>query len=233
MSTQRKPSVREDGISEEAVEHYLRIHPDFFEHHADLLMTLRLPHQPGGSAVSLVERQVMTLRQQNHKLERKLKDLLDVARANEGLADKIHALATRLLAAVDVDTVLDTVETSLREDFGAQHSVLVLFEDPSAARKLKATRFVRIVDREDAALKTFSTFLASARPRCGQVRDTQRDFLFGEGTDEIGSVALVPLGKKATHGLLAVGSFDSDHFSPAMSTEFLRRIGELVAAALR
>jgi hypothetical protein len=38
------------------------------------------------------------------------------------------------------------------------------------------------------------------------VRDAQRDFLFGAGNVEIGSVALVPLGENSELGFLAVGT---------------------------
>ena len=76
------------------------------------------------------------------------------------------------------------------------------------------------------------TLFASGKPRCGQIRDSQRDFLFGAGNIEIGSAALVPLGPQITSGLLAIGSPDTDRFHPAMSTEFLARIGELVSEAV-
>jgi uncharacterized protein YigA (DUF484 family) len=64
------------------------------------------------------------------------------------------------------------------------------------------------------------------------VRDSQRDYLFGEGAVDIGSVALVPLGPAGRFGLLACGSTDSQRFNPTVSTEFLARIGELISAAL-
>ena len=85
MSTQRKAEFTEATLSEDAIHDYLADNPDFFERHADLLGTIRLPHGAGG-AVSLVERQVSLLRQKDLKHERKLKELLDVARANDALA---------------------------------------------------------------------------------------------------------------------------------------------------
>ena len=54
----------------------------------------------------------------------------------------------------------------------------------------------------------------------------------GFGSIEIGSLALTPLGPKGALGLLAIGASDADRFHPAMSTEFLSRIGELVTYAL-
>jgi uncharacterized protein YigA (DUF484 family) len=42
----------------------------------------------------------------------------------------------------------------------------------------------------------------------------------------------VPLGEKGALGLLAVGSNDVNRFHPGMSTEFLARMGELIADSI-
>jgi uncharacterized protein len=232
MSTQRKAEFIEEELSETAVQDYLRRHPDFFERHGALLGSLRLPHVTGGT-VSLVERQVSVLRQRDVKLERKLKELLEVARTNDLLAGKIHRLALALLSATDLPQTLDSIEDALRTAFGADQSVLVLFRHPRHRGDLGTRRFARLVERDDQALQSFATFIASSTPRCGQVRDSQRDFLFGRGTDEVGSAALVPLGPKCEVGFLAIGSVDARRFHPAMSFDFLARLGELVAEALK
>lgn len=232
MSTQRKTEFTEDLVSESDVHSYLQRNPDFFERHAMLLDTLRLPHVTG-AAVSLVERQVSVLRQKDLKLERRMKELLEVARANELLAGKIHQLALRLLSTRDLPQTLDTVEGVLRTEFGADHSVLVLLDEPSSFVNVKAGRFFKAINRDDPALQPFTTFLGSSNPRCGQVRDAQRDFLFGPETNEVGSAALVPLGQKCQLGFLAIGSVDANRFHPGMSFDFLARLGELVAVALK
>ena len=64
------------------------------------------------------------------------------------------------------------------------------------------------------------------------MRDTQRDFLFGPEAASIGSVALVPLGEGGSVGLLALGSAERERFHPGMSTEFLKRMGELITDSL-
>ena len=51
--------------------------------------------------------------------------------------------------------------------------------------------------------------------------------------EEIGSAALVPLGRGAEIGFLAVGSVDAERFHPGMSIDFLARLGDLIAGALR
>lgn len=231
MSTLKQQHVADTTLTEESIADYLQANPDFFERHSALLNSLRLPHDAGGPAVSLVERQVLVLRQKNLKLERKLKELLDVARSNDTLAGRIHALAMLMLAAPDQAGVVQVLEEQLRISFNADQSVLVVFETPEGAAA--TGRFLRVVGRDDPAIASFRTFLQSNAPRCGQVRDAQRDFLFGAGSVEIGSAALVPLGEKSELGFLAVGSRDSDHFHPGMSIDFLARLGELVSCALR
>jgi uncharacterized protein YigA (DUF484 family) len=232
MSTQRKTDFVDHSLADGDVHDYLEQHPDFFERHNALLGTLRLPHVAGGT-VSLVEKQVSVLRQKDLKLERQLKELLEVARANDSLGGKIHHLTLKLLAAEDLDTTLTVIEDSLRTGFEADQSILVLFGDPGVFADLKVGRFFLAIERDNEAVKAFDTFLQGSGPRCGQIRDVQRDFLFGRETDEIGSTALVPLGKKAEVGFLAIGSSDADRFHPGMSIDFLTRLGELVGGALQ
>ena len=232
MSTQASPEYLDEPISEEAVHDYLETHPDFFERHRQLLNSLQLPHSSGG-AVSLVERQVASLRQKELKLQRQLKELISVARDNDLLAAKIHELSTQLIAAPDLQATVSAVEEAMRSGFGADHAVLVIFADPSSFDDIDAGRFFRVTERSDPAIKPFATFLNGSGPRCGQTRDSQREFLFKGDAGEIGSVALVPLGKKAEIGFMAIGSNDAQRFHPGMSMEFLSRVGELVCGALK
>ena len=233
MSTQQKRGIAADGISEEAVSHYLRSHPEFFERNAQLLSLLRLPHQTSGPAVSLVERQVDILRQRHRTLERKLHDFVDVARFNDSLATKIHSLALSLIQASGYEAGLAAIERSLREDFGADMSILVLFDIEASNPVDENGRFLRRIRRDHETIRSFETLLSAGNPRCGKIRDSQRDFLFGKDTNELGSAAMIPLGKTAEVGILAIGSTEADRFHPGMSTEFLGRIGELVSEAVR
>ncbi len=231
MSTQRNPDFVVEALSDESVRDYLEANPDFFERHSALLSALSVPHG-SGEAVSLVERQVSMLRQKEIKLQRQLKDLIEVARANDTLAAKIHELGLQLLAAKTLGETVSSVEKAMRSGFGADQSILVLFADPTLFEDIDAGRFFRAVQRNSSELKPFETFLEANGPRCGQARDSQRSFLFHDDSDEIGSLALVPLGESAQIGFLAIGSADADRFHPGMSIDFLARVGDLVAGAL-
>jgi uncharacterized protein YigA (DUF484 family) len=233
MTTNHAREIKPGSLGDAEVAQYLQTYPDFFERNGLLLTKLRLPHlREPGATVSLVERQVEVLRERNQALERKLKELVDVARANDLLADRIHRLSQRLIRTHGLLATVNAIETSLREDFEAMHSVLVLFLEEARTLEPQATNFLRAADAGSAELKSFESLLQSGKPRCGQIRDTQRDYLFGKDTIEIGSVALTPVGPKGSLGILAIGASDVDRFHPTMSTEFLSRIGELVAYAL-
>lgn len=229
MSQPKSSADLGETFAESDISDYLRSHPDFFERHTGLLLKLKLPHQTSPSAVSLVERQVSMLRQRNAELERQLKDLVAVAKLNNALVEKIHTLATKLMAAPTLDAKLERLESSLREEFAAERAVLVLFDavglEPRAG-------FARLMSRDDEALKPFAAFLRAARPRCGPLRDRQREAVFGREADSIASAAMVPLGTGAELGFLVIGSRDADHFHPGKRMDFLSRLGELVAVAI-
>ena len=229
MTTREARGMVAIETEEATIASYLQHNPDFFERHQAVLTRLRLPHVRGGSTVSLVERQIEVLREKHAAIEQKLSELVRVARANDVIAEKLHRFTKKLLRAGTRANVVEKIEASLREDFDSFHSVLILIgEHPDLAPQ----RFVRTVKADDSNLKSFETLFASGRPRCGQVRDSQREFLFGADANDMGSVALVPLGEKGSVGLLALGSTDRDRFHPGMSTEFLARMGDLVADAL-
>jgi uncharacterized protein YigA (DUF484 family) len=232
MSTQTARGVAAGQTEEERIERYLSLNPDFFERHQPLLARLRLPHMRTGSTISLVERQVEVLREQKTDADRRLAEFIAVARANDQLADRIHRFTRRLLRASSAVEALGSLEASLREDFDAFHSVLLLTAPLETLRAVNYEPFLRVVAAEDANIRSFEALLATGKPRCGQVRDTQRDFLFGPEAPSIGSVALVPLGEAGAVGLLALGSAERERFHPGMSTEFLKRMGELITDAL-
>jgi len=224
----RGPTAAE--TEEESIASYLQRTPDFFERHQAVLARLRLPHARGGSTISLVERQIEVLREKQAAVENKLAELVRVARANDVISERLHRFTRRLLGAVPREEAVARIEAGLREDFDAFQAALVLIGEPSGPAA--SPRFVRTVPATDPSLKSFESLFSSGKPRCGQARDSQREFLFGPEGLEMGSVALVPLGEKGSVGLLALGSADRDRFHPAMSTEFLAHMAQLIAASL-
>jgi uncharacterized protein len=229
MSKQPIRGVEPGSVAEDQIADHLVAHPEFFERHPGVLTRLRLPHQRGSAAISLVERQVLVLREKHETLEQKLRELIENGRTNDAIADRMHRLTRRLLRARDLGAVIAALETSLREDFGASRWVILITD---ASLGAAASGHLRVVPRGSPELKIFETFFESARPRSGQIRDTQRDYLFGADGSQVGSTVLIPLGERAGLGLLAIASHDTERYLPTMSTDFLIRIGEIVSEAI-
>jgi uncharacterized protein YigA (DUF484 family) len=227
-----KPIRESSLIAEDQVADYLLAHPEFFERHGTVLARLKLPHQRGSAAVSLVERQVLVLRDKHAVLEKKLHELIENGRTNDSISDRVHRLTRRLLRARDATGVIMGLETSLREDFGASRWVLLATDPALAPLAHLQNPHVRFVPRGSAELRIFEAFFESARPRSGQIRDTQREYLFGGDGSQVGSTVLIPLGERAGLGLLAIASHDTERYLPTMSTDFLVRISEIVTEAV-
>jgi hypothetical protein len=232
MNKQPIRGTEPGSLAEEQIGEYLVAHPEFFERHPGVLARLRLPHQRGSAAVSLVERQVLVLREKHGTLEQKLQELIEIGRANDAITDRVHRLTRRLLRARDFASSIAAVETSLREDFGASRWLVLLTDPALPGLGGYQNTHVRVVPRGSAELRLFESFFESARPRSGQIRDSQRDYLFGTEGGPVGSTVLIPLGERASLGLLAVASHDTERYLPTMSTDYLVRIGDIVTEAI-
>nr|PZN60215.1 MAG: DUF484 domain-containing protein [Pseudomonadota bacterium] len=224
------PARAASALTDDDVAGWLRAHPDFFQRNGELLATLRVPH-PTGGAVSLIERQIEVLREKNQTADARFAELVEIARANEQLAERIHRFTRRLMRAPTRRAILTQIDQGMREDFDVAPTVLLLFGN--VADGDVGLRFVRQVPVDDPNLAGFDSLFASGKPRCGQIRDSLREFLFGpDDAASVGSVALVPLVDDRPFGLLALGSLNSQRFHPGMSTDFLARLGELIGDAL-
>lgn len=215
-------------ISEQQVEEFLRGNPDFFENHTALLAKLRVPH-PSGPAVSLIERQVRVLRDQNRAYKRKLMELVQVGRDNDKVNRNLHALTLALLPSDTLKQVTHALLESLMYAFKATDVALRLAGFP---RGLELPPQVGLLNASDAGFEAFQSFIQTARPFCGRLKAEQIDYLFGDNASQIASAALIPLGDSCRLGMLAIGSDDGNRFHPGMDTLFLRHLGELASAAL-
>lgn len=228
MSQHERSTEETWPFTEAEIASYLHETPDFFERHPALLLHMSMPHAAGSAAVSLVERQVSMLRQRNAELKRQLRELVSIAEDNDALVTNIIRLGVSLIRAPDTDTRLARLKSSLRKDLSAEHAALVLFE-PGAEPAASPSGFALRIDRDHAALEPFNAFLRTARPRCGPLTTDQRKLVFRVSVE---SAALVPLGAGARLGFLVIGSKDPDYFNPAKRTDYLGRLGDLVAAAI-
>lgn len=217
------------SVSERDVAQFLESHLDFFKSHGYLLADLEVPHE-SGRAVSLVEKQLEVLREQKKHLKKQLQDLIQVARENDQLNQRMHRFILGLLGNDDFDALVRTIYSSLEKEFLVDTSVLWLFDDPQVLDFNQET--VRF-DSDHWLRKQFEKIIDEVRPVCGRFRDEQLQHLFAAGAEQpVRSAALIPLHDGRPLGLLALGAHDVNRFHASKGTEVLVRLGELVSQVM-
>jgi uncharacterized protein YigA (DUF484 family) len=210
-------------MTAEEVAQFFRTHPQFFDQHPELLESIYVPHPYGGRAIPLSERQILSLRDRVKVLEAKLGELLKFGEDNDAISEKVHRLAAGLVAARDFAAAAQALQFHLREDFSVPHVALRLWGRTLPAGAPEAAP----VDDE-----TRARVEAMGAPLCGPAAGSPFLPWFADAQEHVRSLALVPLGQTQAVGLLALGSEDAQRFYAEMGTLYLRRIGELTAAAL-
>jgi len=207
----------------EEVATWLKEHPEFFEHYADLLSEIYIPHPHGGRAIPISERQTLTLREKNKQLEGKLREVIQFGEENDAISEKVHRISVALLAAADMRGVLNAIYLNLREDFAVPHVVLRAWR---ASRHSDLPEFGPLSN----AAREFAASLAN--PYCSGHAMVDTGGLFGEAGAHLRSFSYMPLRDTETFGLLALASEDPQRFYPEMGTLYLKRLGDLVSAAV-
>jgi len=226
--TQKLPTdeLQSELSWEDAVSRFLEDHPEYFSRHPEILGRLMLPHETGGKAVSLIERQVQVLREQTQNLQRQLRELVQNARDNDVLGGRLHRFATAMVGCHSLDEVIDTTCDLLRQEFKLDAVVILLQGRSTGGRP-------ELVPEDDKRLNTLLQQFGSGKPICGgKFEESLMSYLFGEHAAEIRSSALIPLGEKNPTGVLGLGTHDTHRFHPGMGTVYLARLGELLTHSL-
>jgi uncharacterized protein len=210
-------------MNEDDIATYLRLHPQFFDHHPELLESINVPHPYGGRAIPLAERQTVALREKAKVLEGKLGELIQFGEENDAISEKVHRLSVAIAAARDFPALAQSLYFHLREDFAVPHVALRVWG------KSVPVDFDEAAAVDEAQRRHAATMAA---PQCGPAAGNPFAPWLGEAAEHVRSLALVPLGQTAVFGLLLLGSEDPQRFYPEMGTLYLRRIGELCAAGV-
>ena len=225
MSGSLTPS-RHKARDEAAVADYLARNPTFFADHPELLSRLSLPHVRGG-AISLWERQLEILRQENAQLRALNADFLESARGNERLIAAIHRLALALLTASTAREALDRLHASVADDLNADRVSTVLFAEPPST----GDELPECVGRDSPRRVPFDSLLRGEAALCGGLDTLQLAALFGlQGFS--GSHVVFPLRGKGWDGVLAISSHDGARYDGALGTDFLAFLRDVVVRVL-
>ena len=157
MSTPQ--NVKQEHISANDVHQYLSDHADFFQSHSQLLSDMEIPHD-SGKAVSLVEKQVSVLRDQKKQLKKQLHELVQIAKENDALNQKLHALTVGLYQSGSFADVLALCVAKFEDDFSVDESKFIFFKDTAVEPVVDvAWAQCAIVDRGDPDFKDVDRIL--------------------------------------------------------------------------
>ena len=224
-----RPSVLPVPPSEEEEQtmlDFLARSPDFFVRHAEVLENMSIRHGSGG-AVSLIERQVRVLRDNNERLNTRLEQLLDTARHNEARVKGINALAQSLIRCDSIGSVISGLISVLHSEFSVEAVKLALFSQPEHCDELGV-----ITLNAEELPQMLKDFFRMGQIVCSGMDDELSNYLFADH-QELQSIALVPLDRVDCLGVLALGSTEPDRFTPDMGKLFLEMTANLATVALR
>ncbi len=223
MSRQQESSP---DITPGQVEDYLQRHPEFFNDHLDLLEHLTIPH-PTGEAVSLIAKQLEIFRSRHQEIENQLTTLIEIAKENDLLFDRMHELTLAMLDASTLQEAVANLKQVLLECFQADYVALRLLRDQTDA--LQEDLFMT---PDDPRLIHFQEVLDNNHPVCCRPTQAQASYLFGDSAMAVKSCAIIPLLFTELEGLLAIGSQEPDRFHYNMGNLFLNQMSEIIGTRL-
>jgi hypothetical protein len=207
---------------------HLKNHPDFLTRYPELLDVIDVPHDTG-AASSLLLHQIDRLKQSSSKLRQRIERMTTVAGDNEQLLKRVQHLVLALMDAESLTSLLETLHVQLREQLSADASALLLIDE--AAPAVDASLAVSI-SGDAAELKPLMDFRQRGSVLCGRLQVEKLTPLFGDQAGKIASAALIPVRYERELGILAVGSYDAERFSPDLGTLFLDFLGAALARRL-
>jgi uncharacterized protein YigA (DUF484 family) len=207
------------------VAQYLKQNPKFFEDYADVIADIFVPHPHGGHAIPIAERQIVTLREKNAELESRLQEMLRFGGENDLISDRLHRSTLALIAAPDLETTLEVLYHSLKEDFGVPHVSCRLWG------KVPEQSYLPELAAISQELRDYADKLGA--PYCGPGRRSNR--ATGSMRDRTASRFFLPFRTAYAFGFLGLGDENAGRFhsgwapciSPARGCGVARRAAAL------
>jgi len=205
---------------------YLLANPDFFVDRDRLLLKIQVPHKSKGT-ISLVEKQLDVIRDRQKKTRRQLKEFVENAERNKEIFDKSRKLILSMMAAKRSSEFFAALEKGLKRDFGCKANSLVVFGKPK-----QINHFTSRIPAESAR-KYVGALMQSKVPTLGTLRPREQDFLFRDQSEKVKSAAVLTIRDKNKYlGMLAIGSSDTEYFTPDMDALFINFIAETLGKLL-
>ncbi|MBI5330877.1 MAG: DUF484 family protein [Betaproteobacteria bacterium] len=211
------------NITPEQIDEFLKLNPDFFQNHVELLADIKVPHPHSGQTISLGERQVLLLREKAGNLEAKLREFIQFAEENDSIGDKLHKLSLGLMRARSLEAALQSLYLSLSDSFAVPHATVRIWTEEEG---LDIPEFTRV----SPDIRVLAAGLS--QPQCGPDAPDEVRAWFGESGAHLRSFAITPLNDGRAEGVLVLASEDPKRFFPEMGTLYLSWLGQLTGAGI-
>jgi len=195
------------------VELFLLDNLDFFESRESLVGELKFKHS-SSAASSLLERQVLKLRDEQKNLIDLLTSFIDNASINEDLFNKSKDLTLKILESSSKKEIVKTVEKSFSNDFNVDKCLLKFYKNKDIDKIEKET----------------GLSLHKGAIHCGSFSSEKADILFGDTKIESMVIAVIILEKEI--GLLKLGSLDRTKYLGDEDTTFIQYIRDVLEKKL-
>jgi len=222
---QLETTERRDVPNADSVVTFLTRNPDFFNKHSDVLPRLSIPHHTG-DAISLIEKQVSVLRNKCCTLENSLRDLINVARENEQLHQRLHRLIQDIITASSINDVVTLTRDNMLANFNADDVRVVLISSKEQAEP--DSDYINLSEN-DPKFALFGDIFKKRDTQCGSLSDAQTKFVFGADAQSFASAAVIPLYHKRKLGFVVLASNDKTRFALGKGVMFLNQLGEVLS----
>ena len=196
-------------IDPKDVELFLLDNIDFFESRESLVSELKFKHS-SSSASSLLERQIIKLRDEQKNLMDLLSSFIKTATLNEDLFNKSKDLTLSILESSTGEEVIKKVQQDFKKNFNVDNCILELLDGNQM---------------NEVESKTEMSFHKGAI-HCGSFSKEKMKFLFGDEKVESMAIAVMIVGKDI--GLLKLGSYERTKYLGDEDTTFIEYVRDVL-----
>ncbi|MAR95799.1 MAG: hypothetical protein CMD46_05555 [Gammaproteobacteria bacterium] len=200
-------------IDPKEVELFLLDNLDFFESRESLVGELKFKHS-SSKASSLLERQILKLREEHKNLIDLINSFVDNASINENLFNKSKDLTLQILESKSKKEIIKTVEKSFNNDFNVDKCLLEFYKNNE------------INEIEEAV----GLSMHKGAIHCGSFSSEKANILFNNEKIESMVIAVIVLNKEI--GLLKLGSLDRTKYLGDEDTTFIEYIRDVLEKKL-
>ena len=195
------------------VELFLLDNLDFFESRESLVAEMKFKHS-SSSASSILERQIIKLREEHKNLINLISSFVETASINEDLFNKSKNLTLKILESSSKKEIVKVVENTFKKDFKVDKPLLKFYKN----------------EEIDALEKVTNLSFHKGAIHCGSFSSEKMSELFKDKKVESMVVSVIVIDSEI--GLLMLGSYDRTKYLGDEDTTFIEYIRDVLEKKL-